>query len=190
MAFFSTRMRAFYFIVVFGLMLSVRAGVAQQPRPSSPYRLSDFDHARPNPDCASRTAIISGITQRAPADSLIIVIARLGDGDTRPNLNHRRLHNVRTYWTEYLNPEGRRRPETIILAEAERIRGYGRLEFYVGGRLEWVMKVARNADLDVLPCYPDHDNDIRNRVFDPCRMASARNFYPCRDRYVRRRGRR
>jgi hypothetical protein len=184
-------MRASHFIVMFSLMLSVPICVAQQPQRTPPYRLGDFDDDRPPSSCAERTAILDVITQRVATDELIIVIARLGYGETRPNLNHRRLHNVRIYWTEYLNPEGRRRPETIVLAEAERIRGYGRLEFYVGGTLEWVMKVARNADLDVLPCYPeDFDEVERTRVFDPCRLASARNFYPCRNRNRRLRNRR
>lgn len=184
-------MMASHFIVMFSLMLSVPMCVAQQPQRTSPYRLSDFEDDRPPSSCAERTAILAGITQRVAANELIIVIARLGDGETRPNLNHRRLHNVRTYWTEYLNPEGRRRPETIILAEAQRVKGYGRLEFYVGGRLDWVMKVAHNADLDVLPCYPeDFDEVKRTRIFDPCRMRSARNFYPCRDRNIRRKGKR
>jgi hypothetical protein len=122
------------------------------------------------------------INQDAKADGLIIVVARLGDGDIRPNLNWRRLYNVRAYWTEFL----RRKPETIILAEGERVKGYGQMEFYLGGNLVYVLKIARNADVDFGNCYPPDDSYIRNGVFDPCWLKNHRVFYPCRDRNVRR----
>jgi hypothetical protein len=175
-------------IIVFGL-LSYSAALARES-PLEPVKLSDFANARPG-RCAYRTAILDVIHQKTPADESIMVIARLGDGETRPNLSWRRLHNVRVYWTEYLYEEHRRKPETVILAEGEKVKGLGHLEFYVGGRLVGVMKVARNADLDVLPCHPDDFDEVeRTGVFDPCQMMSARNFYPCRDGNGRRRNRR
>lgn len=119
-----------------------------------------------------------------------MVIARLGDGETRPNLSWRRLHNVRVYWIEYLYEEHRRKPETIVLAEGERVKGFGHLEFYVGGKLVEVLKVARNADLSVGSCYPPDESYIRDGVFNRCRLESDKNFYPCRDRRARRGNRR
>ncbi len=182
-------MKSLFLSLICCLLLSVTGVEAQEPPPLSTYRLSDFDGYRPA-HCADRTAALDGITQKTPADELIFVIARLGSGETRPNLNWRRLHNVRAYWTGYL-PEGhRRKPETIILAEGERISGYGHLEFYVGGNLVWVIKIARNSDVDFGDCYPPDDSYIRNRVYNPCWVESHRIFYPCRDRNMRRRKRR
>jgi hypothetical protein len=164
--------------------------VAQQTPPLTPVKLSDFADSKPA-HCAERTAVLDGIAQKTPADELIIVVARLGDGDGRPRLNWRRLHNVRAYWTEYLY-EGReghkRQPETIILAEGERVKGYGQLEFYVGGKLVWVLKVARNADVEFGDCYPPDDSFIRNKIYDRCWVKSHQIFYPCRDKNVRRKG--
>jgi hypothetical protein len=180
-------MKTLLLIVIFGF-LSCPAAAAQQP-PLEPVKLSDFANAKPG-RCEYRTAILVGIHQKTPADETIMVIARLGDGETRPNLSWRRLHNVRVYWTEYLYKEYGRKPETIILAEGEKVKGLGQLEFYVGGKLVEVMKVARNADLSIGSCYPPDDSYIRNRVFNSCWLESDKNFYPCRDRRARRGNRR
>ena len=183
-------MKLLLLTLIFGLLSC--STMAQQASPLAPVKLSDFANAKPEP-CAARTAALDGIVQKTPADELIIVIAHLGDGDVRPNLNRRRLHNVRAYWTQYLyeGREGyRRNPKTIILAEGEKVKGFGQLEFYVGGKLVWVLKVARNADVDFGDCYPPDDSFIRHRVYDPCWVKSHQIFYPCRDRNIRRKGRR
>jgi hypothetical protein len=152
--------------------------VAAQQNPIPADRFEELGPAH----CGDNIALLDVITQRTAADKLIIIIARLGDGETRANLNRRRLHNVRTYWTEYLTAEGaRRKPQTAILAEGERVAGYGRLEFYVDGKLIGVLKIGRNADLLVGTCYPTPEER------DPCTLKSDRNFYPCRDLSPKRR---
>lgn len=130
------------------------------------------------PNCHGRDAALYGIAKETPSDKLITVVARLGEGESRTNLNHRRLHNVRTYWTEHLR-EYNRSPETIILREGERVKDYGRLEFYVDGKLIATLKLKQNADLVVVDCSPGPE--------DPLCPAYARRFYPCRDRYFKRR---
>ena len=173
-------------ILCFGSSLTA---VGQQPPQRAPVRLSDFENAKPT-YCGDRIAVLDGIHQTVPADELIIVIARAGDHDKRASLSKRRLHNVRVYWSEFLYEKSRRNPETIILAEGERVKGLGRLEFYVGGKLDHVMKVAPNADLFVGECYPPDDSFVKNGVYDPCKVTSQRNFYPCRDKLTSRRRRR
>jgi hypothetical protein len=171
-------------IFIGGFLLSCSTVSAQSAL--EPVKLSDYANSGPM-GCADRQAVIDVISQKTPADELIIVIARAGTGDVRTNLNRRRLHNVRVFWTEFLEQFGRRKPETIVLAEGERVKGYGHLEFYVGGKLVGVVKVARNADLSIGSCYPPDDSYIRNRIFNPCWVKSDRNFYPCRDLYSKRR---
>jgi len=180
-------MKSLFLIAAFSLWLNVSNVLAQQ-QPSTP-NVRDFDNQRPT-NCADRTAAIDGTSQQTPADGLIIVIARLGDGETRANLNQRRLHNVRTYWTEFLPTQYRRNPETILLAEGEKVRGYGRLEFYIGGKLSLMIKLLSNDDLHIGECYPPDDSYIRNNVFYPCEVKSNKIFYPCRDGNVRRRSKR
>jgi hypothetical protein len=183
-------MRNLFFIIIFSLLNCLT--LAQQSPPLAPVKLSDYADAKPA-RCESRTSILDGLHQKTPADQSIIVIAHLGNGETRPNLNWRRLYNVRAYWSEYLyeGREGyRRNPQTIILAEGEKVNGYGYLEFYVGGKLVAVIKVARNADVDFGDCYPPNDSLIRNKVYNPCLVKSHQVFYPCRDRNIRRKGNR
>jgi hypothetical protein len=131
--------------------------------------------------CQYNTVMLDVLAQGTAPGALITVVARLGDGETRPGLNRRRLHNVRVYWAEYLT-DIRRGPETILLNEGERAAGDGRLEFYVGGELKGVLKVKRDADLSVGTCYTPDDGYIRNMVYDRCRVKEDRNFYPCRER--------
>ena len=159
--------------------------IAAQGPPLQSVNLADFANRKPEL-CESRTAAMDGMTQKTPPNEAIIVMARLGAGETKRNLNWRRLENVRAYWTQAIPCEARRKSETIILAEGERVVGYGRLEFFVGGKLVWVMKIPHNSDIDFGDCVAPDDSYIRNRVYDPCWIKSHRIFYPCRDRYARR----
>ena len=158
---------------------------AQQAPPLQPINLADFVNRKPEL-CESRSAAMDGITQKVPLDEPIIVIAHLGVGETKLHLNWRRLQNVRAYWMHGLAPVAQRKSEMIILAEGERVSGYGRLEFYAAGRLVWVLNIPRNADVDFGDCVAPDDSYIRNRVYDPCWIKSHRIFYPCRDRYASR----
>ena len=130
------------------------------------------------PNCHGRDAVLYGIAKSTSPNNLITVVANLGEGEDRPNLNQRRLHNVRVYWTKFLN-EYRRSPDTIILTEGEKVKGYGRLEFYVDGELKASLKLKRNSDLLVVDC--------SRSPGDPACPPYERNFYPCRDRYSKRR---
>ena len=158
---------------------------AQQPEPLPPIDLADFVNRKPLL-CEDRSAMVDVITQRTPRDETITVIAHESTSESRPDLNHRRLHNVRAYWTQFLGPQWRRKPETIILSEGERVQGYGRLEFWIRGKLVYVLNVAHNADVDFGDCVPPDDSYIRHGSFNPCWIKSHRIFYPCRDQNRRR----
>ena len=136
--------------------------------------------------CWERSGSLEYIHQDTPAGAMITVVARPGTDDKRPDLSWRRLRNVHAYLTQYLNPGYRRDPKTIAMVEGGRVEGYGRLEFYVGGRLVWLIKAPPDMDLDFGDCYPPDDSFIRRHRYDPCWVKSHRIFYPCRDRYVRR----
>jgi hypothetical protein len=84
-------------------------------------------------------------SQRA---GVIIAIARLGDGENLQELNSRRLHNVRVSLTDNLKIEPRR----LVIASGQRVRGYGRIEFYLGGKLIGGLLVKRGKDLCVDCC--------------------------------------
>jgi len=135
-------------------------------------------HNRPT-GCEYNTSILDGLAQKTKPDELIIVIAHLGTRDRKPNLNDRRLHNVRIYFTEFLTePSVRRKRETVVLAQGERVQGFGRIDFYVHGQLVESLRIRENADLSVANC-------AREPPQSPC-PPTMRNFFPCKDKYSRR----
>ncbi len=100
-------------------------------------------------NCESNAAVLDTVHQMADEDGLIIIIARLGDGERRRELSRRRLQNVRVYLTEV---GWHRSPKTVIVSEGERVRGYGRLEIYVSGKLVAALAAERNHNLPVQSC--------------------------------------
>jgi hypothetical protein len=77
----------------------------------------------------------------------LFVIVRLGAGETSRRLSHARLHNARAY----LSIKGFD-PETTVYAEGERVKGEGRIEFYLGSRLRLVTLAWRNKMPNLTCC--------------------------------------
>lgn len=123
--------------------------------------------------CEYNISTLSAAHHAAGENGLVIVIARLGDGEHTKDLNRRRLHNARVYLTEF---DWRRRPETVITAEGERVKGYGRIELYVQGKLFKVLGVKRNRDLLVGSCEPHDERPVK----------AESNLYPYLDRKPRK----
>lgn len=156
-------------LFVLCLTLAERPANAQERTGKNATR---YAQTEPKPtNCENHIAVLEAAHHDAGKDGLIIVIARLGAGEDRPDLNRRRLYNARAYLTEYLNL---RAPETIVTAEGEQVKGYGRIELYVGGKLYYVLALKRNADLIVGSCEPEALDDARQRKL---RMK----LYPWRD---------
>lgn len=124
-------------------------------------------------NCEFNISILTGAHRIAGDDGLVIMIARLGTGETRQELNRRRLHNARTFLIEF----GQRSPQTIVTAEGEPVDGYGRVELYVSGRLFHVLMINQNGDLAVGGCSFEGD--------DPCKFEREKKLYPCIDRNPR-----
>jgi hypothetical protein len=94
---------------------------------------------------------------------VVIAIARLGAGESSRALSRRRLENVRVYLREQGVSEQR-----IVVANGERVNGYGRVEVYVAGKLEGTLLASRNKDLCVDCCdidesYYPYRKDKRRR---------------------------
>jgi hypothetical protein len=69
----------------------------------------------------------------------LIIIARLGAGETSSRLNKRRLFIV----DEYIKRNNS--DLKYVLAEGSRVNGLGRIELYVGGQLSYAMPLVKNA---------------------------------------------
>ena len=95
----------------------------------------------------ARLDFIAIAAEESGKDQTIIIIARLGSGESSRTLAGGRLRQV----ADYLNR--RVSGDRMITAEGERVRGLGQLEFYVTGKLHSVFKVRRNRDL-VKGCNP------------------------------------
>lgn len=81
---------------------------------------------------------------------VVIVIARLGNGETSRVHNRRRLLAVKNYLSKHGLPA-----QKIVTAEGERVNGYGRAELYVAGKLRTVLLANPNKALCVECCNPD-----------------------------------
>src|SRR2546425_2495921 len=89
------------------------ASVPVAPSSSSPIHFrAAFSGQKGPTNCATTTAILDVFAQKSDPDVLFIVVSHLGDGEAKPNLNIRRLHNVRTYLTEFILRKYRRKPGT------------------------------------------------------------------------------
>jgi hypothetical protein len=120
--------------------------------------------------CEGNNSDLAGANQMAGGDGTIIAIARLGDAERSRELNRRRMHNIRVFLAEFWH----RDPATVITAEGERVKGYGRVELYVRGTLFIALAVRRNEDLLVGSCigpdrslYPYLDQKPRKAARKP-----------------------
>lgn len=80
------------------------------------------------------------IKAEADEKSILILIARLGNGERSRTLNRRRLYNVREGFQVTL---GIVKP--IVIAEGERVNGYGRVEVYIGGKFIGALLARKNS---------------------------------------------
>lgn len=80
---------------------------------------------------------------------VLIIVARLGKGETSRSLNSRRLHNALQYQIDRIKIA----PEKVILTEGRPIvDGFGRLDFYFNGRLTGSLLMDRTRDFCVACC--------------------------------------
>lgn len=142
------------------MTLNVAGQSARSPRPPEP--VSSF--------CESNIALLDAAHAEAGEDGLIIAIARLGSGERNRVLNHRRLYNLRTYLEKFRKRKG----ETIITAEGQRIKDSGRIEVYVGGKLQVILELNRGQDLHVGSCNASSKLDT---LFYDSRNPSGRGVY-------------
>jgi len=116
--------------------------------------------------CETHSAILD-ITRNeavwgAGKNSVVIAIARLGDGETSRQLNRRRLYNLTVHWNDYKLPSGK-----LVTVEGDRVKGFGRVELYIGSKLFDVLVPQRGKDLCVDCCdrderlYPDRSVNRR-----------------------------
>ena len=115
------------------------AGPASAQDKTAPIVLERLDGTR----CESTKAMLDLVAQRAGQEDFIIIIARLGTKETSRKLNRERMQLL----ADYLGDTRGVPKQRIVLAEGERVRGLGRVEIYLDGRLFTVFTINRNKDL-------------------------------------------
>lgn len=82
------------------------------------------------------------------SENTLIVVGRLGSGETSARTNRYRLHNAR----EYLLRRHADKRSSILVAEGERRTGLGQVEFYLNGKLIDTLLVRKTRPLCVDCC--------------------------------------
>jgi hypothetical protein len=142
----SYKMRSFEFILVIVLTIFFVPAICAQDDPF-------ID--RPILSCEDSQARLDRIlmqfeTQKDPR-FVLVIIARLGDGEQLLETSEKRLHNAREYFlVRHESPI--LASSRIVTALGERISGPGRLEFYVSGRLFDRIPIKRNQNICVDCC--------------------------------------
>jgi hypothetical protein len=98
-------------------------------------------------NCEDVTAYVETamvMAQEAGEDNYLIIIARLGDGERSRKLNLDRVNTVKAFMRRWRGKS--------VVAEGDRVKGYGRLEIYVGGKLVFILPLGRNAKVDFWSC--------------------------------------
>ena len=122
------------------MILFVSGGVAQNSFPDYP---TDCD------DNEGRLDVL--LTQIKEPVDVLVIIARLGDGEHSLETSRGRLHNAK----ERLLIRSGVTPVTrgqIVTAVGDRRKGFGRLEFYAGGKLVERILIRKNKQLCVDCC--------------------------------------
>jgi len=85
---------------------------------------------------------LDDVAVAAGSDKSIIMIAHLGTKEVSHSLSRRRLRTAR----DYLKYTRSIAPLRIIIAEGEPVKGQGRVEAYIDGKLYRIFVMVRNKD--------------------------------------------
>jgi hypothetical protein len=124
-------------LIVCGLVLSSHA-YAQSNQNSDHYIVTSVDCE----DEEQTKLLLDHAILTAGKDKSIIIIARLGIGESSRKIIRRRLSAVSRYLVETRGISKSR----VIPAEGERVRDLGYVEVYVGGNLFILFKMKRSRD--------------------------------------------
>jgi hypothetical protein len=94
-------------------------------------------------NCEDAKARLDATTIEVGKEGFIILITRLGDGESLRKVNRQRLY----YILRYFNRADQLGEKRLITAEGERIRGLGRVEIYAKGKLMLILTTKRNGDI-------------------------------------------
>lgn len=120
----------------------VRGSVAaQDAQPLRPIVIGE-ERGTDGTNCEETMAVLDLIAQDAEGEGKIIMIARLGRGESSGNLARLRVRGLR----HYLHTRRGVAQGKLLTAQGERVSRLGQVEIYVGGRLHTVFHLKRNRE--------------------------------------------
>jgi hypothetical protein len=93
--------------------------------------------------CEEAKALLDLLRNDVDGEGVIILVARLGDGERSRQINGPRLDAV---WS-YLHHAGQFPAERLVKAEGEKVGGSGRIDIYAKGRLTLTLTAKRGGDI-------------------------------------------
>ena len=126
-------------LAVFSACVALAMSALAQDQSDKPRVFERFDGTH----CETTKAELDLIAEQAGQEGSIIIISDLGTREVSRALNRRRAHIL----AEYLHMTRAIAKDRIVTAEGERVRGLGRVEIYIKGRLFTVFTINHNKDL-------------------------------------------
>ncbi|HEX9961723.1 MAG TPA: hypothetical protein VGB00_12360 [Pyrinomonadaceae bacterium] len=163
-------------ILIFIFVFSFSAVSAQEQNQTFPlipkYQIEE-------PSCDTSQNAVGGLKNYFSRNELIIIISHTGTNE-KESFGKRRLHNAKMFYDKAFLKEYTRPPESILIAEGEKVKGRGYLDFYIAGKLELRIVFRKNADLWIGKCVIDPGYE------KPCKDDLSKWLYPCKDRNSKR----
>ncbi|MFM9903656.1 MAG: hypothetical protein ACKVQJ_03685 [Pyrinomonadaceae bacterium] len=99
----------------------------------------------------------------------LIIVSHLSTAE-RTSLASRRLFNAKGFFT---TPPFSRSPDSILIAEGEKVTGLGYVDFFVDNDLQLRIFLNKNAELVVTACVVDPPGSR-------CTSLREKKFFPCK----------
>ncbi|MBC7796351.1 MAG: hypothetical protein H7Z37_05735 [Pyrinomonadaceae bacterium] len=151
-------------LTITALFVLASADFAQAQTRAEPLRFGVDDEPGNCEINGGHLYIVREVMQQEPnPKGVLILVARLGTGETSRTWNQRRLYNTKRALEENINIPA----EKIVATEGERINGFGRIECYWNGEFIGALVVRKNADICVRCCgsYPEYypEKDVKKK---------------------------
>jgi hypothetical protein len=124
--------------------------------------------------CESSVREVGALNEHSERNEFILIISHLGENETE-SFGKRRLDNAKTFLTKGFVSINRA-PESVIIAQGERVSQKGYLDFFVKGILELRVFFPKNRDFFLGTCVLNYPQEKQ------CSLAYDKLYFPCKDK--------
>jgi len=163
-------------VLILIFVLSFSAVSAQEQNQTFPLKPKEQIE---EPNCETNGYAVATLNQYTSQNELIIIVSHTGTNE-KESFGKRRLHNAKAFLNKAFLKEYSRSLESILVAEGEKVKGKGYLDFYIAGKLELRIYLRKNTDFYLVECVLDHPYE------KPCSSDLSKSLYPCKSRNSKR----